>query len=910
MIDRKLSKSLNEVSRFNILITFCFLIFVSLIPQTIFADTFIISDTEGSISKIEAFVKEGKLKWIETPKGRRLDFVKPNDSLVFLGDLSGPNWLDSSNPQNIFLRDVFLDLKARHGSRFDFVWGNHEANRFGFIRDNILIERGQHPEYSKWLVDKGIKDSVENRVTFWGTQTYGMNKEGIPLPIADYQKELSKSRGKPVSVKDAAEQFAADLRVGRPGEKHGKMLQLLSTGQESTYRSGYSMTHAPIASGAEGIVPLGKKLDGGATWLRDRNTLFFRPQLEMFIKAAQNGEVPSDLLSSIGDARWDAAAKAVVNDSASITYTERAKDGEQYRGVRPSVAERFANDAQSPSRGLLSGHKPAGNFATAHRQEVAGKPFFDVVVDTSRGPNGMYSTTTVLDNGDLEIRGMTQEGSQERWTIGPISDPLVGKFTEDGFHIKGVTGDGKLILEKYVGFSLEEKIVPKESIDPSKTSFSFEDPTRNSVRLKKGDALVKAIKAHGGTVLVSIEEASRIVGDRFVLDLRGASKWAAVDEAKAKEIRTQLMLMAERLDPKKIVIMTGGNRAGHPNAVENMVHDIFAGAEAKKKFDIVGFMKHDTAADEVDSAVKFVFRVGEGDNWDGPVQAAQKFVNERRGATVMWSGGGVLERAIDTPVAARMKNRMLMVQGFGGASENKAAQGIAVKSTEDILSELYKVDSIAFHTENISGKPLRVGVYTGSFDPPHRGHQKIVEEMKTRYSLDRVYVVPDKMTAYKPGMQSIADREAMVKLMFKNTPGVQILSGEQTGSGQLWDVLKAAQKENPGAKVFGMMGTDTFQWLEKEPKEHHVKGVSYLVNNRDPKVLLPSTLNDGSVIRVDLADEGISSTSIRNSILKGEKPNELSAAVYDYIKQKKMYETSVIKFILPDCGKAYSRLIK
>jgi len=881
-----------RIVRFRILTILFFLLLASM--QLGFADTFIVSDTEGSISKIETLVKEGKLKWVSTAQGKRLDFVNSKDALVFLGDLSGPNWLDPANPHNIFLRDVFLDLKTQYPSRFDFVWGNHEANRLGFVRNNILMGKGQHVEYKQWLTEKRFKDSIEHRVTFWGTQTYGVNKEGVPLPVADYQRELSNTLGRKISASDAAERFAADLKVGKPGEPHGKLLQLLLTGQESTYRSGYSMTHAPIRQGATGIIPFqAKRETSGASWLKKRNDHFFRPQLDKFIKAAQNGEVPPEILPDLGDARWDSVGKRVVNDSASLTYTERARVGDQYRGVAPEVAERFVRDSSMPSIGMLTGHKPAGNYATVHRQEVSGKPFFDVVVDTSRGNEGMFSTVTLKDSGDLEMSGRTAEGSIEHWKVNSKTDRLVGKITEDGFHIKGVTRDNKYILERYVGYLLEEKMVPKKDIDRAKTFFSYDDPTLNKITREKIAALEDAIKAHGGQILNGPEEASRIVGDRFVLDLRGASKWAAVDEAKAQEIRTQLISMADRLDPNKVVIMTGGNRAGHQNAVENMVHDIFSGLDAKKQFDIIGFMKHDTPADEVDRAVRYIVMVGDGENWDGPVQAAQKFVSERRGATIMWGGGGILERAAETPTAAGMKNRLLMVQGFGGASENKAAFGVTVRSTEDIFGQLSRIDKVA--TSPAPTRSLKIGIFTGSFDPPHSGHKNIVDGMKKQFGLDVVYVVPDKTTAYKPGMQSYVHRKKMVQALFSNDPGIKVLSQGQEkalGAGELWDVTRVVKSENPSAKLYTVMGTDTLEWYRKLPAGKRDRNITILLNRRDRGAPVPSAVGGQKIIGVDLNDQGISSTQVRNELKSGVESKSLNPEVNQYIKKNGLYGPS------------------
>lgn len=869
------------------LLSITFLLTIS----TVFAkDAHVVSDTEGSSAKIQAMVDQGKMKWITKNGQKRLDFVNSTDSFVFLGDLSGPNWQDGENPQNIFLREVFSDLKKTYPDRFDFIWGNHEANRFGFIRENIRMARNEHPEYKKYLQESGLPDSTENRVFFWGRETYGTDQNGVAKPVAEYQKELSNRLRREVSVAEASDEFAKDLKVGKPGEPHGKMLDLLTKGQESAYRNGFAMTHAPIRGDAAGLTPLeGEKHAGGASWLKHRNENYFRKEIESFITAAQKGEVPSSILPDTGDARWDSVARRVVNDGHSLSYTERGMIGDQYVGIEPSVAKRLADDKDMPAKGLITGHKPAGNYATVHRQQVGASDFFDVVADTSRGAQGAASTVTIKPDGSLNMSGQTTEGKLQKWTVNSKSDPMIGKVLEDGFHIKGETRDGHYIMERYEGYGLKESVVPKSEVDTSKAAFSYEDASRNKVSQAKEAALESAINSHGGQVLAGTDEAARVVGDRFVLDLRGASKWAAVDEAKAAEISAQLKEMAQEMDPKKVVILTGGNRAPSPNAVENMVHDIFHGDRATGKFDIIGFMKHDTPADEVDKSVKYVVKIGDGNNWDGPVNAAHEFMVKNKGASVMWGGGGVLERALNSPFVKNFKNRFYLMQGYGGASEKFALNGTSIRSTKELIQ---KVSNAVRASEpkmvRARGASERIGVYAGSFDPPHAGHKKIVEQMKARYGLDTVYIVPDKVTTYKPGMLPLEDREAMIRKMFSD-PGIKVMPADLTGKGELWDVLKAAKSANPKSKVYGIMGTDTFDWFKNQPDAKALTGYGYLVNNRDPNVKIPKSFQLGQVEMVDLGDEGFSSSKVREALARGERPKEVPEEVLNYIEEKKLY---------------------
>jgi hypothetical protein len=661
------------------------------------AATHIFSDTEGSMSAIEALVEHGKLKWSGEGSQKRLEFVSPKDNAIFLGDLSGPNWMDSNHPQNMQIRETLSSFKDRYPERVDLILGNHEYNRLGFIRDNQLMARGEHPEYKGWLQKEGVTDSIESRVSFWGKNTYGVTKDGVALPLDQYQKELSNSLGRKVSTAEAAEVFAKDLEVGVNGKPNGKMLDYILKGQEAVVRNGYAFTHAPISSDVLGVIPKqATKMSAGASWLEKRNREFFRPELKKFVAEIRAGKVPSPILPNLGDARWDSAAKTVVSDSSSLSYTERPREGDQYRGVYKKVAKAFLEDHDTPVKGLFSGYKPAGNYQTVHRVDVDGRSFLDTVADVSRGPEGKLSTLTVNDGGNIELTHRTPEGKLQVTEVGPGKNRFIGMVTEDGFQVKQGPFNGEYILERYKGFSLETQKLTDAQLRSAKLKFSNGDAATDTVLQGKIMNLKKAITDGGGKIVDGTGEAARVVGDRFVLDMRGASDWAALPTEKVKGIKKDLENLAGKMNPEEVVILTGGNRAQNPNAFETAVHDTFAGDTAKKKFDIIGFMKHDTPADEVDKAVKYVMLIGQGDNWDGPVQAALRFAEERSGASMMIGGGGVLKRSADSDIAARMKDRMFFVTGYGGASEEKAAKGVAVASIDEFMSKLRKLTPESF----------------------------------------------------------------------------------------------------------------------------------------------------------------------------------------------------------------------
>jgi len=108
----------------------------------------------------------------------------------------------------------------------------------------------------------------------------------------------------------------------------------------------------------------------------------------------------------------------------------------------------------------------------------------------------------------------------------------------------------------------------------------------------------------------------------------------------------------------------------------------------------------------------------------------------------------------------------------------------------------------------------RLGVLGGTFNPIHRGHLTFAETFRERLGLDRVLFVPAGVPPHKParGVASALHRYAMVSLAVADHPGfvacpVEI---ERTGPSYSIDTVEALAGEWAGARLFFLIGSDTF----------------------------------------------------------------------------------------------------
>ena len=117
---------------------------------------------------------------------------------------------------------------------------------------------------------------------------------------------------------------------------------------------------------------------------------------------------------------------------------------------------------------------------------------------------------------------------------------------------------------------------------------------------------------------------------------------------------------------------------------------------------------------------------------------------------------------------------------------------------------------------------MRVALFGGSFDPPHRGHVALARLAQERLALDRVLVAP---VATQPLKQqtppaSFADRLAMTRLAFAGQPGVEIsfLDAPRPDgcSNYTIDTLATLRRQSsPSDALFCILGADSLLTINK-----------------------------------------------------------------------------------------------
>ncbi len=109
----------------------------------------------------------------------------------------------------------------------------------------------------------------------------------------------------------------------------------------------------------------------------------------------------------------------------------------------------------------------------------------------------------------------------------------------------------------------------------------------------------------------------------------------------------------------------------------------------------------------------------------------------------------------------------------------------------------------------------RIGIYGGTYNPPHMGHFRAASYARQVLQLDRVLMIPTNISPHKQlpeGSPSPAQRLEMVRLGCTEFEGLEACDIElrREGPSYTWQTVQQLKAEYPGAQLFLLMGTDMF----------------------------------------------------------------------------------------------------
>lgn len=189
---------------------------------------------------------------------------------------------------------------------------------------------------------------------------------------------------------------------------------------------------------------------------------------------------------------------------------------------------------------------------------------------------------------------------------------------------------------------------------------------------------------------------------------------------------------------------------------------------------------------------------------------------------------------------------------------------------------------------------LRLGIFGGTFDPPHVGHLVTAVNVRHALGLDRVLLMVASAPWQKEGTREItpaADRLAMVEAAVAGVEGLEASGLElaRTGPTYTADTLAELAARHPGADLFTIVGDDAAAGITTWERVDEVAERSHLVVVDRPGA--PVHLPDGfDWLHVEVPHLDVSSTDLRQRFVDG-RPLEflLTRPVLDLIESRGLY---------------------
>jgi nicotinate-nucleotide adenylyltransferase len=201
---------------------------------------------------------------------------------------------------------------------------------------------------------------------------------------------------------------------------------------------------------------------------------------------------------------------------------------------------------------------------------------------------------------------------------------------------------------------------------------------------------------------------------------------------------------------------------------------------------------------------------------------------------------------------------------------------------------------------------MRVGLFGGSFDPPHRGHLAVAEAVRDRFALDRVLLAPAAIQPLKPdgAHASFADRLRMAELLCEDAPGIEAsaIDGPQPGSKPNYtiDTLHRLRRElPPAADIFIIVGADAFlglrQWKDPDALLNEARWIIVSRPGFDLDQLKTLELTAEQRARIETLSDfenPVSATAIRERLHEHETGSAdlVPPKVLEYIRAHHLYE--------------------
>lgn len=194
---------------------------------------------------------------------------------------------------------------------------------------------------------------------------------------------------------------------------------------------------------------------------------------------------------------------------------------------------------------------------------------------------------------------------------------------------------------------------------------------------------------------------------------------------------------------------------------------------------------------------------------------------------------------------------------------------------------------------------MKVGIYGGTFNPPHKAHIRLAEYASKNLNLDKLLIIPDKNPVHK-FCNELADPELRFLMCksafsFKNAE-VSRIELDRSEDSFMYLTVRELEEQFYNAKFYLIIGSDMLLSFNKWKNAEEILNKLNLVvsaRNIEDKKKIERFSNKALKIKpfiLELEPLDISSSEIRKNIRNGNELDEyLTPEVIKIIEENKLY---------------------
>lgn len=187
---------------------------------------------------------------------------------------------------------------------------------------------------------------------------------------------------------------------------------------------------------------------------------------------------------------------------------------------------------------------------------------------------------------------------------------------------------------------------------------------------------------------------------------------------------------------------------------------------------------------------------------------------------------------------------------------------------------------------------MKIGIFGGSFNPPHNMHKNIALDLIKNKYLDKVIYVPTGNKYNKKGLANQNDRYNMLKLMIEGYDNLDVSNYEFGKLIFTYETLNHFKNIYKNDEIYFICGSDNLKeittWKNYDYILDNFKLIVIRRNNDDINEIL-SKINSKNIVIPNINSDNISSSYIRKNINNKKILKIMDENIVKYIIENNLY---------------------